>query len=312
MAAVFLHSLNVLAYAHSIYQFYTDKNLTPMQKLVGALPRALGVIVDGSILGKIGNVHALKTFSPVISGVASPLMDIYAKESSYEESFCIACANWVRLHADQDSAMLVSSLIDKRQFFKKHCTKALEKMYNHYQLTKISLSHPDTLPERIQEEQVKFLKVLKTQQNKLGFIEQTMQGYQNILNKVTAESFGTIPYCYMNRAEFTKRTCSISGEPVREAVVIKQISLPIYYECDHLSGWYKHKRAALLPPAWPKSIPFNRDAIVVDKDETAQITEDLQKALDQTQNNPEELESIKIGFLAVQQILKDYAVDFPV
>ncbi len=131
-----------------------------------------------------------------------------------------------------------------------------------------------------------------------------MQDYQNIINNATAESFGSIPYCYINRPEFTKRKCRISKELVREAVVVREISLPIYYECDKLSGWYKHERRP--PPAWPKSRPFNRDVIVVDKAETAQITEALQKALDQTQNNPEELEAIKIGFLALQEVLKNF------
>ena len=202
--------------------------------------------------------------------------------------------------------MLISSLIDKRQIFKKQYEN-IEKIYNHYKLTTISLSNSEKVPERIQEEKAKFLKHLKTQGNPLGVIQETMQDYQNIMNNATAESFGSIPYCYINRPEFTKRKCRISKELVREAVVAREISLPIYYECDKLSGWYKHERRP--PPAWPKSIPFNRDVIVVDKAETAQITKALQTALDQTQNNPEELEAIKIGFLAVQEVLKNFVPD---
>jgi hypothetical protein len=300
--ATFLHALNVFTYVHSIYQFYFDKNLTPKQKLCGTLPRIIGLAVDGAMLGRVEGRH-LKIISPHIRGIALPLTDIFAKEESSEAAFCTALSNAVHLHADQESAMLVNALIDKKQFFKK---QYIEKIYNYYRLKKISLSLPETIPERIQEKKTEFLTFLKTQDNQLGFIEQILQDYKNIMNHATAESFGTIPYCYMNRAEFIKRKCNISGELVREAVIIKEISLPIYYECDNLSGWYKYKRT-ILPPAWPKSIPFNRDVIVVDKAETAQITKDLQKALDQTQNNPEELEAIKIGFLAAQELLKDLA-----
>lgn len=306
MTAVFLHSLNILTYGHSMYQFYADKDLSLSQKLWGTLPRVTGIIIDGLILGKKGNLDSLKIASPHINGVVLPLFDTFAKEESYEDAFCTAFSNLVRLNAGQDSAMLVSSLIEKRQIFKKYYIESIEKIYNYYKSATISLSNPEKALVRVQEEKIKFLKILKTQENQLGFIEQALQDYQNIINHATAESFGSIPYCYMCRPEFTKRTCRISKEPVREAIVIREISLPIYYECDNLSGWYKRKRATLLPPAWPKSIPFNRDAIVVDKTETAQITQDLQKALDQTQNNPEELEAIKIGFLAIQEVLKDF------
>jgi hypothetical protein len=302
VAAVFLHSLNILTYGHSIYQFYSNKDLSLWQKLWGTLPRVAGIAVDGSILGKIGNLNSLKTVSPHINGVALTLFDVVAKEEPYEDAFCTAFSNLVRLNASQDGAMLVSSLIEKRQIFKEN----VEKLYNYYKPMTISLSNSEKVSERIQEEKVKFLKILKTQENQLDFIEQTMQDYQNIINNATAESFGSIPYCYMNRPEFTKRKCKISKEPIREAVVVREINLPIYYECDNLSGWYKHKRTTPLPPAWPKSIPFNRDVIVVDKAETAQITQDLQKALNQTQNNPEELEAMKIGFLAIQEVLNNF------
>ncbi|PWU13328.1 MAG: hypothetical protein C5B45_06170 [Chlamydiae bacterium] len=304
MAATFLHGLSVLTYGHSIYQFYSNKNLTLRQKIWGILPRAIGVIVESSILGKIEGLHILQKISPGINGVMIPLCNIEAKEESYEDAFCTVLSNLARLGADRDSAMLVTSLIDKRQIFKKQYTETVEKIYNYYTWTRISLSNPERVSERIQEEKAKFLKYLETQENQLGIVKETLQDYQNIMNNATAESFGSIPYCYRNRPEFTKRKCKISKEPVREAVVIKEISLPIYYECDNLSGWYKHERRP--PPAWPKSIPFNRDVIVVDKAETNQITEDLQKALDQTQNNPEELEAIKIGFLSVQEVLKNF------
>lgn len=307
MASVFLHGLNIITYAHGIYQFYCNKDLSLWQKFWGTLPRAAGIAVDGSILGvlgKMGDLNSLKIISPHINGVVLPLFDTVAKEESYEDAFCTASSNLVRLNAGQDSAMLVSSLIDKRQIFKKYYSENIEKFYN--KSMTISLSNPKTISERIQEEKVKFLKILKTQENQLGFIEQTLQDYQNIINNATAESFGSIPYCYRDRPEFTKRKCKISKEPIREAVVIREISLPIYYECDSLSGWYKHKRTTPLPPAWPKSIPFNRDVIVVDEAETTQITQDLQKALDHTQNNPEELEAMKIGFLTTQEVLKDF------
>lgn len=300
MAAVFLHSLNILTYGHSLYQFYSDENLSPWQKFCGTIPRALGILVDSSILRKTGNLTCLKVISPHINGVVVPLVDTFAKEESYEDAVCTTLSNLVRLNGDQETAMLISSLIEKRQIFKKQ----YENIYNYYKLTEISLSNPKKVPERIQEEKAKFLKYLKTQENPLGVIEQTMKAYQNIINNATAESFGSIPYCYMSKPEFTKRKCRISKELVREAVVVREINLPIYYECDKLSGWYKHERRP--PPAWPKSIPFNRDVIVVDKAETDQITEDFQKALDQTQNNPEELEAMKIGFLAVQEVLKDF------
>lgn len=304
MAAVFLHGLNILTYGHSIYQFYSNKDLSLWQKFWGTLPRIAGIAVESSILGKIGDSNSLKTVSPHINGVALTLLDVVAKEEPYEDAFCVALSNLVRLNADQDSAMLISSLIDKRQIFKEN----IEKIYNYYKPMTISLSNPEKSLERIQEEKVKFLKILKTQENQLDFIEQAMQDCQSIINNATAESFGSIPYCYMNRPEFTKRTCRISKKPIREAVVVREINLPIYYECDNLSGWYKHKRATLLPPAWPKSISFNRDVIVVDKAETAQITQDLQKAIDQTQNNPEELEAMKIGFLAMREVLNNFSI----
>ncbi|HEV3269442.1 MAG TPA: hypothetical protein VGZ69_02195 [Candidatus Rhabdochlamydia sp.] len=306
MAAVFLYGLNVLTYGHSIYQFCSDKDLTIKQKFWGILPRTLGIGVDAALLGKAGWIDFFKKTSPYVNGLVIPLCDVVAKEESCEDTVCTVFSNLVRLNGDQDSAMLVSSLVDKKQLFKKQYTESIEKLYNYYKLTTISLSNVERVPERIQEEKAKFLKYLKkTQENQLGVINQTIQDYQNIINNAAAESFGSIPYYYINRPEFTKRKCSISGELVREAVVIKEISLPTYYECDNLSGWYKRERR-VPPPAWPKSIPFNRDVIVVDKVETAQITKDLQKALDQTQNNPEELEAIKIGFLAVREALKDF------
>lgn len=305
MAAVFLYGLNVLTYGHSIYQFCSDKDLTINQKFWGILPRALGIGVDATLLGKTGWIDLLKKTSPYVNGLAIPLCDVVAKEESCEDAVCTVFSNLVRLNGDQDSAMLVSSLVDKKQLFKKQYTESIEKIYNYYKLTTISLSNVERVPERIQEEKAKFLKYLKTQENQLGVINQTMQDYQNIINNAAAESFGSIPYYYINRPEFKERKCRISGELVREAVVIREISLPIYYECDSLSGWYKRERS-VPPPAWPKSMPFNRDVIVVDKAETAQITKDLQKALDQTQNNPEELEIVKIGFLAIQEVLKDF------
>ena len=302
MTAVFLHGLNVLTYGHSIYQFYSDKNLTLKQKLWGTLPRAFGMLVDVSILRKL-DLNLKTVVSPGINGVIIPLVDTVAKEESFRDALCTVLPNLARLSTGEESAMLISSLIDKRQIFKKQY-EHMEKIYNYYKLTTISLSNPEKVPERIQEEKAKFLRYLKTQEHQPGVIKETMQDYQNIINNVSADSFGSIPYCYINRPEFTKRKCRISKELVREAVVVREISLPIYYECDKLSGWYKHERRP--PPAWPKSIPFNRDVIVVDKTETAQITEALQNALDQTQNNPEELEAIKIGFLAVQEVLKEF------
>ncbi|MEK7339083.1 MAG: hypothetical protein WBD50_08130 [Candidatus Rhabdochlamydia sp.] len=308
MAANFLYGLNILAYGHSIYQFCNNKDLTIKQRICGIVPRILGVAVDSSILGKADyrdSLSKLKQASLYINGVIFPLSDLVAKEDSYEDAFYSVLFNSLRLNADPETVMLINSLADKKQIIKNQCEETIVKIYNYYKLTIISLSNPEKIPERIQVEKTKFLKYLETQKNQLGVIKETMQDYQNMINNAKAESFGSIPYFYMNKPEFKKRKCRISGELVREAVVVREISLPIYYECDNLSGWYKRERT-IPPPSWPKSMPFSRDAIVVNKDETAQITEDLQKALDQTQNNPEELEAIKIGFLAVQEVLKNF------
>ncbi|MGL4539605.1 MAG: hypothetical protein ACRCU0_01325 [Candidatus Rhabdochlamydia sp.] len=103
---------------------------------------------------------------------------------------------------------------------------------------------------------------------------------QRIIKGKLATSFGQIPCILFYREEFQKRRCTITNQPIREAVVIRETptSSPIYYEYNNLSNWFSQK-GDTPPLNWPESIPFDRDAIVIDQAETIQITEDLQKAL---------------------------------
>ncbi|MCL6756621.1 hypothetical protein RHABOEDO_001561 [Candidatus Rhabdochlamydia oedothoracis] len=71
-------------------------------------------------------------------------------------------------------------MIDKRQIFKKQYTENIQKIYTYYKSMTISLSNPERVPERIQEEKAKFLKIFKTQENQIDFIERAIQDYQNI------------------------------------------------------------------------------------------------------------------------------------
>lgn len=304
----FFYGLNIIAYIHDSYLFLYDEKLSTKQKIWGILPRAFGFAIDCSMLSTNSSSKLLGKASSSINALL-PASDAVAKESSYIDAGCAVAANVSRLGTGklpEGFVMLVTSAVDKQPIFKKGCLAAVD-LCKSYGSNNLEISLPDTerIRLRIQEAKTQYLAYFQTEEIKLVFIQQDIQNYQNILNNVSADHFGSIPYYYANRPEFRKRKCRISNQIVREAIVIKKTNLPIYYECDHLSGWYKYKRGT-FPPAWPPSILFNRDAIIVDKVETAQITESLQKALDQTQNNPEELESVKIGLTALQELLKDF------
>ncbi|MGL5626552.1 MAG: hypothetical protein ACRDDW_03410 [Candidatus Rhabdochlamydia sp.] len=100
---------------------------------------------------------------------------------------------------------------------------------------------------------------------------------QRIINNELADTFKRIPCILFDREEFQRRRCSITNQPIREAVVIRETSSLIYYDRINLSLWEATNDGP--PPSWPESIPFDRDAIVIDQAETTQITEDLQRAL---------------------------------
>ena len=69
-----------------------------------------------------------------------------------------------------------------------------------------------------------------------------------------------------------------TNRPIREVVVIRETptSSPTYYEYNNLINW-RSQEEETLPPNWPESMPFNRDTIVIDQVETAQITGKLQR-----------------------------------
>ncbi len=102
---------------------------------------------------------------------------------------------------------------------------------------------------------------------------------QKIINNELANTFKRIPCILFDREEFQRRRCSITNQPIREAIVVRETttSSPIYYDRINLSLWEAINDS--LPPSWPESIPFNCNAIVIDQAETIQITEDLQTAL---------------------------------
>lgn len=90
-----------------------------------------------------------------------------------------------------------------------------------------------------------------------------------------AEHFERIPYVFFT--QFQKRKCAITGRPIRTVVVINP-SQPVYYEKLSLLEW-KEKKGHTPPPNWPESIPFANAPLIVDEEETEQITKQLDDAL---------------------------------
>lgn len=299
------YGLNILSYLHDSYLLLCDEKLTTNQKLLAIVPRTLGIVVDSSLLAR-GSGSLLTEASSLVSATL-PAVDALAHDSSFIDAGLSVAANASRLgdsRLPKGTALLISSVAEKKPLFARGCKMTTD----WYKTHKNNISLPDTASyqKRIQEKKAQFLTDLKEQEN---LIQEIIQSYYDILDNVSADNFGAIPYYYINRPEFQKRTCRISLKAIREAIVIRKTktSPPIYYECDRLSSWFKMHRKKILPPSWPKSIPFNRDIIIVDKLETVQITEILQKALDQTLSSPKELEEIKIAIVALREIEKDLA-----
>lgn len=303
----FFYGLNVISYLYDASLLLYDEKLSTKQKIFGIVPRALGIVVDSSLLAKGSTSFLTKTSSAITATL--PAADALAYDSSYVDAGLALVANASRLGSDRlpkGAALLISSAAEKKPLFVQGCKTTANLYKTHKNNIKTSLPDTESYRKRIQEKKEQFLTDLKIQENNL---QQVIQNYYDILNNVSADNFGSIPYYYMNRPEFQKRTCRISLKTIREAIVIRKTktSPPIYYECDDLSGWFKLYRERNSPPSWPKSIPFNRDAITIDKAETSQITESLQKALDKTLSSPKELEEIKIAIIALQEIEKDLA-----
>lgn len=303
----FFYGLNILSYLHDSYLLFCDEKLTVNQKICAIVPRTLGIVVDSSLLTK-GSGGLLADASSLISATL-PAADALAHDSSFVDAGLSVAANASLLGANRlpaGTALLISSVAEKKPLFAKGCKMTADWYTTRKNNIKISLPNTESYRKRMEEKKAQFLTDLKTEED---LIQETIQSYYDILDNVSANNFGSIPYYYVNRPEFQKRICKISLQAVREAIVIRKTktSPPIYYECDGLSSWFKCHRERKAPPSWPKSIPFNRDVIIVDKAETAQITETLQKALNRTLSNPKELEEIKIAIVALQEIEKDLA-----
>ncbi|MGL5263701.1 MAG: hypothetical protein ACRDAI_03880 [Candidatus Rhabdochlamydia sp.] len=310
---------NVVTNISDSYQIYYNENLSPWEKVCRITPRLFGFAADSALLAspscssiKSADLNKLRAVS-VTSNATGFISDItFSKEPiSYKNAANMAIN--VAQVIDQTGIVSISGkalflaaetfslaislheIVSKRESIKKVALTFIKNL---------NLPNHEQSLEQAIIDLVEHMKTTK-EENWKTCIQNVIEDCKKILDNEPVSTFGRIPYPFLNRKEFQKRKCMITNRLILEAVVIKETitSSRIYYEYNNLSSWYNRKRG-ILPPEWPKTLPFNRDTITIDHSETAQITEALQAALESTQNDPIKQENIRITLTAIPVLLE--------
>ncbi|MGL4539606.1 MAG: hypothetical protein ACRCU0_01330 [Candidatus Rhabdochlamydia sp.] len=310
---------NVVTNISDSYQIYYNENLSPWEKVCRITPRLFGFAADSALLAspacssikstdlnKLRAVSATSNATGFVSDITFSKEPISFKNAANMAISVVQVVDQTGIVSIPKKALsmgaetfsLVISLheiVSKRESIKKVLLTFVKDL---------DVPNYEQRLEQAITELVEHMKSTK-EKNWLRYMKNVVKDCEKILNNRPVAAFGGIPYVFLKREEFQRRRCTITNQPIREVVAIKETltSSPIYYELNNLSIWLVQE-GDTPPLNWPESIPFDRDAITVDKAETSQIKQTLQKVLDGIPNDLIEQENIKIKLIATRTFLE--------
>lgn len=276
---------SITNYGHQIYQIYQDQSRSSWEKVPRISARFFGLSADSFLCLQPNQNEGTKIFSLIMDRVIIPVMDTKTPRDLLHSAVNAgAIANNAGvLEISPDTSYFIDCLLSNK-------TQALESL-----LRSMKQSCKNVLTKMFftNTEITQFLQDLKEREPNTykNTIEEMIREHQKILKKTPAVGFQKIPRYFHNEKRFQKRICSISKEPIREVVVVKEPSKkPILYDFFPLFIYWQFMPEGERPPSWPESIPFSRPMIEVDRVETNQITKDLQEELDNVDLNIVEMQ----------------------